>query len=209
MATGKLVVFEGPDGIGKSKLSELTANWLRDKGLQVSSLSFPGNERNTLGNLIYDIHHHHQDRFSISEIDPLSLQTLHIAAHIDEVRRAIRPAIDSGHWVVLDRFWWSTWVYGVAAGAFQPGLEQVIGAERLYWRDLKPAVIFLVARSEAIRKEQSQDSYDRLSGLYGEIAGKEEKACVVRRIENEILEQSFNQVVCVLKPLLESSSMPR
>lgn len=209
MATGKLVVFEGPDGIGKSKLSELTANWLRNMGLQLSTLSFPGNERNTLGSLIYDIHHHHQDRFSIAEIDPLSLQTLHIAAHIDEVRRAIRPAIDAGHWVVLDRFWWSTWVYGVAAGAFQPGLEQVIGAERLYWRDLKPAIIFLVSRSEAIRKEHSKDSYDRLSGLYAEIAEREEQVGMVRRIENEVLEQSFNQVVSVLKPLLEPSSMHR
>ena len=209
MEAGKLLVFEGPDGIGKSKLSELTATWLFQKDVPVRSFSFPGNEQNTLGALVYDIHHNYRDRFSIAEIDPLSLQLLHVAAHIDELRRVIRPAIESGRWVVLDRFWWSTWVYGIATGAFQPSLEQVIDAERLYWGDLRPSVLFLVSRSEAIRKEHSKESYDRLSELYSQIAAREDGSCHVQKIENEVLEQSFDQVVSQLKPMLEAPGSRR
>ena len=112
---GKLIVFDGPDGIGKSQLSSDVAAWLNQEGISTQKLSFPGNAENTFGKLVYEIHHKYRDLFQIPAIDPLSMQTLHIAAHIDEIDRAIRPAINSGSWIVLDRFWWSTWVYGMAS----------------------------------------------------------------------------------------------
>src|SRR5277367_194524 len=98
MDPGKLIVFEGPDGVGKSHLLGQTYKWLSDRGIHAVQASFPGNAENTLGQLVYDLHHAHSDRFQIPALNPLSLQVLHVAAHIDEIERVIRPAINGGTW---------------------------------------------------------------------------------------------------------------
>jgi dTMP kinase len=65
------------------------------------------------------------------------------------------PAIRAGTWVVLDRFWWSTWVYGVNAGANREILELLIAAELAAWNGIRPGVVFVVERERAIREEQT------------------------------------------------------
>jgi len=56
-AQGKLIVFEGPDGSGKSTLVQRTKDLLNSTGLACDCLSFPGHERGTLGHLVYRVHH--------------------------------------------------------------------------------------------------------------------------------------------------------
>jgi thymidylate kinase len=197
----KLIVFEGPDGIGKSQLSTDLANWLNQQGTPALRLSFPGNAENTLGELVYQIHHKYRERFQIPTMNPLSLQILHVAAHIDEIDRAIRPAIDSGSWVILDRFWWSTWVYGMAAGANRKSLELIIQAERVYWADLAPGAIFLVKRAKPVRQEHSEQVFDRLSQLYDELRERERISGVIHEIENEELATSLSNVCSTVESL--------
>jgi hypothetical protein len=54
---GKLIVFEGVDGIGKSSLSKEVTRRLTDSDVAFDSLAFPGNDPGTLGSLIYQLHH--------------------------------------------------------------------------------------------------------------------------------------------------------
>ncbi len=56
MKTGQLVVFEGPDGVGKSELAARFQSWLEGHGFSAERLSFPGKEEGTLGKLVYDLH---------------------------------------------------------------------------------------------------------------------------------------------------------
>lgn len=198
---GKLVVFEGPDGIGKSQMSSDITAWLNQVGIPTQKLSFPGNAENTLGRLVYEIHHKHRDLFQIPAINPLSMQTLHIAAHIDEIDRAIRPAINSGSWIVLDRFWWSTWVYGMASGVNRKCLDLIIEAERVYWGDLVPTVIFLVKRAAPVRHEHSEEVFGRLSQLYEELAGRERRAALIHVIENRELAASNSEIRAVIEEI--------
>src|SRR5437667_11426465 len=127
---GKLFVFEGTDGSGKTTVSRAFAEHAKAAGFGCEWFSFPGHETGTLGKHVYDVHH---DPLAagIRTINPTSLQLLHVAAHIDTIERQIVPALKRVHHVVLDRYWWSTLVYGVVAGAKEQSLKAMVNVERL------------------------------------------------------------------------------
>jgi thymidylate kinase len=164
--------------------------------------SFPGNAENTLGRLVYDLHHGRSNRFHIPAINPLSLQVLHVAAHIDEIDRVIKPAIKAGTWIILNRFWWSTWVYGMLDKANPRCLELIIEAERHYWGDLAPSAIFLIRRNEPIRHEHPPATFGRLSSLYKELAAREEASGVIHDVENSELGASLTSITQVLQGIV-------
>ena len=180
-----------------------TYKWLSDRGVHALQASFPGNAQNTLGQLVYDLHHAHSDRFHIPALNPLSLQVLHIAAHIDEIERVIKPAIKAGTSVILNRFWWSTWVYGMLDNVNQRSLELIIEAERHSWGDVVPSAIFLIKRKEAIRPEHAQEAFDRLSSLYEEMAAREEASGLIHVVENSKLGASLASITQVLQGIVK------
>lgn len=143
---GLLIVMEGADGAGKSTLVQSLVAQLRDEGVRVGSCSFPGRLDGTLGRHIYELHHHHP-RFGIARITPEALQLLHVAAHVDAIRARIQPALESGAWVVLDRFWWSTWVYGRLAGLEADALCAILAPEWYVLAGICPHHTFVIERS--------------------------------------------------------------
>jgi thymidylate kinase len=169
---GKLIVFEGPDAVGKSTLVQYLKTLLEQDQLPNEILSFPGDRPGTIGSLVYGLHHD-PGKFGIEEISPIGLQALHIAAHLDAIAQTILPAINSGTWVVLDRFWWSTWVYGRAAGVDSQVLESLIHAEKLQWGQVAPSVVFLIQRAKPLGDKPADDEFITLSNLYRELASSE------------------------------------
>jgi len=77
---GCFFAFEGADGVGKSTIAKCVTEELSKKGNDTLFLSFPGHEPNSLGKIIYDLHHNSQ-YFGVERISPTSLQMLHIAAY--------------------------------------------------------------------------------------------------------------------------------
>jgi dTMP kinase len=147
-----LYVFEGPDGVGKSELSRLFAQQLAESGIDCEHLAFPGRDNGTLGKHVYELHHDAQ-RHGIESISPTSLQLLHVAAHIDTIENRIVPALKAGQTVVLDRFWWSTIVYGLVSGISRQTLDAMIGLELTVWGGIQPTVLFLIRRKHPLRPE--------------------------------------------------------
>jgi thymidylate kinase len=202
--SGKLIVFEGVDGIGKTSLSKAVAARLAEWGVPHVSLAFPGNDPGTLGALVYTIHHD-PGSVGLSSLSPLALQTLHVAAHFDAIERKIIPALESGSWVILDRFWWSTWVYGIEQGIDPPSLEALICAEKARWGAFSPDLLFMVDRPHAFRPEQDSDTFLRLRVGYQAMADREQQKYKVVAIENKEFAESADLISSQLRLLVSMS----
>lgn len=181
---GKLFVFEGPDGVGKTTLAMSFATHLAARGMECEFMSFPGREVGTLGHHVYELHHN-AAHFGIESIRPLSVQVLHIAAHIDAIETRILPLLSSGRHVVLDRFWWSTWVYGTVTKANQEALRAMISAERACWGQTQPSAAFLITRTSSLREVEVEGRWKELREVYGELAKAERNQYPVHIIRND------------------------
>lgn len=181
--SGKLFVFEGSDGVGKSTVAERVAEDLRKKGVDVLLLSFPGREPKSLGKLVYDIHHDAK-AVGVDCLSPASLQILHVAAHLDCIERQIRPALSTHKTVILDRYWWSTVAYGMAAGISKNFLDAMITLEMTAWGKNKPDRLFLITRSGPFRAGLSDEHWSRVCKAYESLRQEEKSNYPVDVIEN-------------------------
>ncbi len=195
---GKLIVFEGPDGVGKSTLSQAVVSYLTDRNIKCHYLAFPGRNVGTLGWHVYNIHHDHR-AFGIEAIHPTSLQLLHVASHIDLIETQIKPLLQQGIWIILDRWWWSTWVYGKSAGIENSVLESMLRCEQLYWDSITPERVFLIQRSSSFRSDEISEQWQSLATLYTEIADKEQNSYSVSRISNQSsLQSTLSRIISLL-----------
>lgn len=145
---GKLLVLEGVDGIGKTTLAKRLVQNIPD----AVYYAFPGHEPGTIGKVVYDIHHD-PGRFGLESILPETRQLLHIVAHIESIRTRIKPWLQEGRTVVLDRYWWSTWVYGQVYGVSRDFLEDIIFLEIAQgWGYTVPDLVVLVDRLKPFRE---------------------------------------------------------
>lgn len=176
---GRLIIFEGPDESGKTTVSKLLAKEIYRRGQECAWLAFPGAEPGTLGAAIHDLHH--DVRFA--NAPALSVQLLHVAAHVEALERCIRPQLAQGTWIVLDRFWWSTWVYGLASGVGRIDLNSALEIEQRQWGRLRPAIAFLFIRDLPNLRIQPPARI-ALQKLYLQIAKCEQKQHPVEFVQN-------------------------
>ena len=104
---GKLIVFEGIDGSGKTTQLQRAAAWLQQRGRQVLTLSEP-----TQGP------HGRQLRQSALQgrLSPEAERDLFIKDRRWNVQENIRPALSLGKVVLLDRYYFSSIAYQGARG---------------------------------------------------------------------------------------------
>ncbi len=176
----KLIAFEGPDGVGKSSLAEAIVQRLRDDGIAAEGISLPGSETGTLGDHVYRLHHD-QTQFGIDSIDPTSLQLFHAAAHVDQIQSQILPHLKQDRWVVLDRYWWSTIVYGWANGADEHSLHLMRQLAKHHWQQVSPLAVFLVDRPFQATDPKTRHIRD----LYQRLATEEAERTTVFTITND------------------------
>lgn len=197
---GSLFVFEGPDGVGKSALAGLLFDTLTATSLDCELLTFPGREPGTLGRFVYELHHApHQ--VGVSGVSSSALQAAHIAAHIDAIEARILPALKSGKTIILDRYWWSTKVYGVVGGANESVITKLIQAELASWNGVRPSVVFLIERNEPLR-EEPQREWRRWRSTYRKLADAESASYPVCTVSNDgRIEDALEQVLRSVRTL--------
>lgn len=200
LRSGRLIVFEGADGVGKSELSSRVASAIDSAGMSTHLLSFPGRQQGTVGNLVYRIHHC-SEALGISALSPASLQTLHVAAHLDAIETNIIPMLERGECVVLDRFWWSTWVYGAVAGVSREILDALIALEDLAWRGWKPSLAFHVRRRNPLRDEASEN-WNQLVATYVKLVEEERGNYPIVELWNDsTIEETLKEALAQLQPI--------
>lgn len=192
-ASAGLYVFEGPDGVGKSTLAKACLRSLLGAGQRAKYFPFPGNGPGTLGKLIYDLHHD-RTRFGIKSIDQTSLQTLHLAAHVDAIESKIRPQLEKGVTIILDRYWWSTLVYGKVLGANEASLSMLVELELNHWKTIKPTAVFLISRKNPFGKSKNK-VWKRLEIEYARIASEEQRNYPVHTITNQTSVRDARQAI--------------
>jgi dTMP kinase len=133
MRRGQFITFEGIDGAGKSTQIAFLAEHLRGQGHDVLVTREPGGTE--LGEKLRAL--------VLNEPMDSRTETLLIfAARSEHLAQVIRPALDSGRWVVCDRFTDATFAYQ-SGGRQLPGAD-IEALERWVHPDLQPDRTLLV-----------------------------------------------------------------
>lgn len=142
---GKLVVFEGPDGSGKSTQFKRLVLACEAAGVPVCEVREPGGT--AIGEEIRRILLHTKDDMNLR-----CEMLLYMASRAQLVEEKIRPAMARGCVVLSDRFVHSTYAYQGAAGGIPIADIDSAAAAALQglWPDL--TVIFDVDRATATRR---------------------------------------------------------
>ena len=155
MPRGVLIVFEGPEGAGKSTQLRLLADWLGQRGHDVVAVREPG------GTIVGD-----QIRRILldpaSDIVPRAEAFLFMASRAQLVEQEIRPALDRGSIVLVDRFFLSTYAYqGDGRGLAEDDLR---AANRMATSGLVPnrTLLLMLAPEDGLVRAVRRGERDRM-----------------------------------------------
>jgi dTMP kinase len=208
--SGRLIVFEGVDATGKTTLCNSLYESLSHEKKNVRICHFPGAQPGTLGELVYRIHHFHSSEFQIPTIDHCSMQLLHIAAHVDTIESEIKPALLRGEWIILDRFWWSTYVYGLDSGVQESQLKFMINIEKTAWGEIKPDIVFLVDSIIPLRTNEIDSlAWKRKLKAYKKLAASEKNLQKCIRLETDKGESAKHRVLSQIEEAIVSLEKSR
>lgn len=126
---GRLITIEGVDGAGKTTLATRLAGALTGRGLEVTLLREPGGvpAAERLRALVKDPE---------LTIGPRAEALVYAAARAQLVEEAVRPRLQAGEWVLLDRFVDSSLAYQGAGRGL--GIEPVRELNRFATGGLTP-----------------------------------------------------------------------
>lgn len=159
---GRFITVEGIEGVGKSTNLGFVANELRRAGLAVVETREPGGT--PLGERIRDLL-----LSPAARIDPLAELLLMFAARAAHLREVIRPALESGKWVVCDRFTDASHAYqGGGRGLPSATVEALAG---IVQGDLRPDLTLLLDVPLEVSAERqagrgAPDRFERESGEF-------------------------------------------
>jgi dTMP kinase len=154
-----LITIEGIDGAGKTTLAAALKDALHARGVDVRLLREPGgveaSER--VRELVKD---------PAIRIGARAEALLYAAARAQLVEEALRPLLESGAWVLLDRFVDSSLAYQGAGRDL--GVEPVRAINRFATGGLNPDRTLLLRLDPALARSRSRARLEGLDRLEGE-----------------------------------------
>ena len=155
MARGRLIVFEGAEGAGKTTQIRILAERLATAGIPSVAVREPGGT--PVGDDIREILLHPEQ-----EITAASEALLFMASRAELVAREIRPSLGDGFVVLLDRFFLSTYAYQIV-GRGLPEAE-VRAANALATAGLVPDLTLLldISATHGLERADARGARDRM-----------------------------------------------
>jgi len=150
---GKFFVLDGPDGAGKTTQAARLAAFLRDRGATVSVLREPG--ATPAGEAIRDLLLDPD-----TDIGRLAEMLLYQAARAQIIESVVKPALDGGKTVVLDRFGCSTVAYQGFGLGLDPEVIRVV--TRIATGGLEPDHVFILDLPPEVGLERLDGPKDRI-----------------------------------------------
>lgn len=155
MARGRLIVFEGAEGVGKTTQLRLLSARLAHLGVAHLGVREPGQTvvGNQIRQLLLD---------PASDLVPRAEALLFMASRAQLVERDVRPAIEAGETVLADRFFLSTYAYQ-GAGRGLP-LEALRAANAVATAGLVPDLTILLdfPAAEGLARAGARGGHDRI-----------------------------------------------
>ena len=150
-----LIVFEGPEGAGKSTQLRLLADWLGQRGNDVVAVREPGGTiiGDEIRRLLLD---------PASEMVPRTEALLFMASRAQLVEKEIRPTLARGAIVLVDRFFLSTYAYqGDGRGLAE---DELRSANQMATNGLVPdhTLLLMVPPSEGLERASKRGGHDRI-----------------------------------------------
>ena len=144
--SGKFIVFDGPDGCGKTTQLKLMITRLEGEGVKVRRLREPGGT--AIGEQIREILLATQNK----DMDVRCEMLLYMASRAQLVQDQIKPALAAGECVMADRFASSTLAYQGGGGGMELAQIKEVAAIAVAgtWPDL--TVIFDLETDEAMAR---------------------------------------------------------
>lgn len=160
MTTGKFITFEGGEGGGKSTQLALLAKVLEDAGIEVVTTREPGGTSGAeeIRDLLV--------RGTTDRWAPLAEVLLHFAARIDHVEKVIQPALETGAWVLCDRFTDSTMAY--QGGGHGLGFDRIRELHHQVLGNFRPDLTLILdlpveeGLARAFGRAGAEDRYERM-----------------------------------------------
>jgi dTMP kinase len=205
------ITFEGIDGSGKSTQLRMLASELRLRGREVVTTREPGGT--PLGKRVRKVVLDAEE-----QVDPLAELLLYAADRAQHVRRLVRPALESGHFVLSDRYADATVAYQGAGRGFPEELVAEVVA--LATGGLMPdlTLIFDLTVEESRRRAEQRslkgDKQDRLDAedaafhtrvrdAYLRIAAAEPERVRVVDASGSV-QETQSQVMKIVMPFVEA-----
>ena len=157
-ARGRFITLEGGEGVGKSPQVQALAVGLRSAGIDCLVTREPGGSpgAEAIRALLLT---GDEDRWSAR-----SEALLFAAARSDHVDKLIRPALDSGKWVLSDRFIDSSLAY--QGGGRELGIDAVRAINAFGIADCLPdrTLVLALAEGGARARARDNEASDRIGG---------------------------------------------
>jgi dTMP kinase len=156
VTSGRFITLEGGEGVGKSTQLNALADALRARGIDVLTTREPGGSpgAEAIRGMLLD----GPDEGWGPEAEAL----LFAAARTDHLDKVIRPALQSGRWVLSDRFVDSSLAYqGVAGGLGLEAVRRINGFGIGIWFPDRTLVLTATDGSERA-KARDGDASDRI-----------------------------------------------
>ncbi|MGA2669023.1 MAG: dTMP kinase [Ignavibacteria bacterium] len=116
--TGKLIVIEGTDGVGRSTQMEMLKQWLEVKGYGVVTTGWTRSP--LMGSSIDEAKEGHS-------LGMLTFSLLYAADFADRLEHEVIPALKAGFIVLADRYIYTAFARSVVRGADREWIRQLFG----------------------------------------------------------------------------------